>query len=165
MLFWMLLRGPHLGSSGQLFHPAELVVGALAAGCGTWASLLLLPPIPRLRLRPTAGLLIHHLWQALRAGAEVGVWALRRSPPLRPGLLRFKPQLQRGAPSELFTALSCLAPGTLPVETASDGSILYHVLDVERPVRDGLASDEARLKSALDSMHQRPERSQGGSAR
>jgi multicomponent Na+:H+ antiporter subunit E len=98
-------------------------------------------------VRPTrvAELLLHHLWQALRAGSEVALWALQRAPPIRPGVLPFQPRLRRGPRAELFAALSCLAPGTLPIETEADGSLLYHCLDVHRPVGQSLASDEARL--------------------
>jgi multicomponent Na+:H+ antiporter subunit E len=42
-----------------------------------------------------------------------------------------------------FGAFTSLMPGTLPVGTDRDGSLVYHCLDLEQPITASLARDEA----------------------
>lgn len=121
---WLVLTGS--------FAPADLAMGAVAAGLGAWASLRLLPEAPRLRWA--------ELWklpgQMLVAGTDVA-W---RAVTLRiaPGLVPYAPKLE-GAERDAFLAVSALMPGTVP---AAPG--LIHTIDTTQPVAAQMVAEEAR---------------------
>ncbi len=121
---WLVLTGS--------LAPADLAMGAVAAGIGAWASMRLLPAPPLLRWAA--------LWrlpgQMLVAGTDVA-W---RAVTLRiaPGLVPYRPKLE-GAERDAFLAVSALMPGTVP---AAPGAI--HAIDTTAPVAAQMAAEEAR---------------------
>ncbi|MBR0682691.1 Na+/H+ antiporter subunit E [Roseomonas eburnea] len=138
---WVVLAGP---------APDGLVVGLLAAGFATWASLRLMPPLPW-RPRPGALLLLvlRFPWQALRAGTEVALLALdpRRRP--HPGMLAWTPRLKAGRAQDAFLAYASLLPGTLPAGPLDGGAIAIHALDSRTPVGEAMTQEEARFAQAI----------------
>jgi multicomponent Na+:H+ antiporter subunit E len=129
--------------------PADLVVGALTAAAATWVSLRLLPA-ESLRVRPIAlpGLALRFGWQSVRAGLDVARRALAPKVSLNPGFVSYRVGFPPGPARNAFAALTSLLPGTVP---AGDdrGAILYHCLDVDQPVLEELAAEEAVLARAL----------------
>jgi multicomponent Na+:H+ antiporter subunit E len=139
--FWVVLIGT---------APADVAAGVVPAALATWASVWLLPP-GAWRVRPLALLAFapRFIWESLVAGGDVARRALDPRLPIRPGFLRYPMRLPRGPARNAFTAISSLLPGTVPA--GDDGeSVLYHCLDMEQPVMQQLAADEAALAPALD---------------
>jgi multicomponent Na+:H+ antiporter subunit E len=145
---WVLLAGglpagwPGLG--------ADLGIGLLAAAAATWASLSLLPPAPGRRdyvaLARFAG---RFLWQSVAAGVDVALRAFSPKPRLNPGYLAYPVRLPEGPARAGFGALTSLVPGTVPVGADPEGRLVYHCLDMDLPVAEGLAADEALLNLVL----------------
>ena len=99
-----------------------------------------LAPLPRLALRL--------LWQSVSAGIDVARRAFAPRLPLKPGFVPYKTQYRRGPARNAFTSVSSLLPGTLPVRDDDQG-VLYHCLDVERPIAEELAADEAAVSRVI----------------
>jgi len=136
--FWLLLARP------LTFDWVDLAVGLLAAALATWASLRLLPPGPaRLRYRALPRLVARFLWQSLVAGLDVARRVFDPRLPIEPGYLAYPVRIPDGPRRAAFGAFTSLMPGTLPVGTDRDGSLVYHCLDLEQPIAAGLARDEA----------------------
>lgn len=147
--FWLLLARPWSGEPGDAPW-AELVLGVLATVAAVWTSLRLLPPSPgRLRPGALARLAGRFLWQSLAAGIDVARRAFDPRLPIAPGYLAYPVRLPDGPRRDAFGAFTSLMPGTLPVGTDPDGALVYHCLDVNLPVTEGLARDEALLGAAL----------------
>jgi len=148
--FWLLLAAPLRGSSlGALI--ADLVVGALASAWATWLSLRLLPPVPgRIRLAALGRLTGSFLWQSMVGGVDVALRAFHPRMPLNPGFLAYRVGLPPGPGRSAFGALTSLMPGTLPVGTDRDDALVYHCLDLDQPVAEGLAREEALLAQVRD---------------
>lgn len=143
-VLWLLLTAPFPSVSAKLVP--DLVLGALAAGWATWVSLRLLPPTPgRIRWGALARLVLYFLWQSVVAGLDVALRAFDPRLPLRPGFLAYRVGLPPGTARSAFGAFSSLMPGTLPVGTDANDMLVYHCLDLERPVAAGLARDESLL--------------------
>jgi multicomponent Na+:H+ antiporter subunit E len=143
--FWLLLAAPLRGSSLGALIP-DLVVGALASAGATWLSLRLLPPVAgRIRLWPLGRLTLSFLWQSVVGGVDVARRAFHPRMPLHPGFLAFRVGLPPGPGRSAFGALTSLMPGTLPVGTDRDDALVYHCLDLDQPVAEGLAREEALL--------------------
>jgi multicomponent Na+:H+ antiporter subunit E len=138
---WLIVAGP---------DPAGLVVGLGTAVLAAAASRRLLPP-GSARPRPAAWvrLLLRFPGQSVAAGVDIGARAFAPALPLRPGFVCHPPRLPAGSARDAFALLASLVPGSLPAGTAADGSLLVHVLDLDRPVAAGLAGDEVRLGAAL----------------
>jgi multicomponent Na+:H+ antiporter subunit E len=137
---WVVLMGP---------APGDLVVGVLTAAAATWVSLHLLPPAS-LRVRPIAlpGLALRFGWQSVRAGFDVARRALAPKLLLNPGFVSYPVRFPPGPARNAFATLTSLLPGTVPAGD-DQGAILYHCLDVDQPVLEELASEEAVLTRAL----------------
>jgi len=136
--FWLLLARP------ADFAWADLGVGLLAAALATWVSLRLLPPGPiRLRYRALPRLVARFLWQSLVAGLDVARRVFDPRLPIKPGYLAYPVRIPDGPRRAAFGAFTSLMPGTLPVGTDRDGSLVYHCLDLEQPIAASLARDEA----------------------
>jgi multicomponent Na+:H+ antiporter subunit E len=137
---WVVLMGP---------APGDLVVGVLTAAAATWVSLRLLPPAS-LRVRPLAlpGLALRFGWQSVRAGLDVARRALAPKLSLNPGFVSYPVRFPPGPARNAFATLTSLLPGTVPAGD-DQGAILYHCLDVDQPVLDELAREEAVLARAL----------------
>jgi multicomponent Na+:H+ antiporter subunit E len=135
---WLLLARP------SAFAWADLAVGLLAAMLATSASLQLLDPGPsRLRLRALPRLVARFLWQSLVAGLDVARRVFDPRLPIKPGYLAYPVRIPDGPRRAAFGAFTSLMPGTLPVGTDRDGSLVYHCLDLGQPIAVSLARDEA----------------------
>ena len=143
--FWLLLARPW----EMVLAEAALVdlgVGLVAAVLATRVSLRLLPPAPgRLRLGVLARLVGRFLGQSIVGGLDVARRVFDPRLPLKPGYLRYPARLHDGTQRAVFGALTSLIPGTLPVGTDRDGALIYHCLDLDQPIAEGLARDEALL--------------------
>jgi len=137
---WLVIAGA---------EPADLPVGAVAAAAATWTSLLLLPP-GGARSSPIAiaRLALRFLYESIIAGADVARRALDPRLPLRPGFVTYPVRFPPGATRNVFTTLTSLLPGTVPIGEES-GELVYHCLDVDQPVISQLAAEEAALSRAL----------------
>jgi multicomponent Na+:H+ antiporter subunit E len=140
LVLWVVLIG---------VDPGSLVVGLFTASAATWVSLRLLAPgsIP---LRPVAlpSLAARFAWQSVVAGWDIARRALDPRLPVRPGFVSYPVRFPRGPVRNLFTTLTSLLPGTVPAGEDGD-ALLYHCLDVERPVAAELAAEEALVSRAL----------------
>jgi multicomponent Na+:H+ antiporter subunit E len=143
--FWLLLARPWELVLAEAAL-ADLAVGLVAAVLATRVSLRLLPPAPgRLRLGALARLVGRFLGQSIVGGLDVARRAFDPRLPLKPGYLRYPTHIPAGTQQYVFGALTSLVPGTLPVGSDPDGALIYHCLDVDQPVAEGLARDEALL--------------------
>jgi multicomponent Na+:H+ antiporter subunit E len=141
LVLWLVLAG---------VNPADLPAAAVAVVCATWASLRLLPPGgSRLSLPGVARLALRFPGQSLIAGIDVARRAFDPKLPMRPGLVTVSPRLPPGAQRDAFCAFASLLPGTLPVDTNQDGTLLVHCLDVGQPVASQMAADEDVFAQAL----------------
>src|SRR5215813_12537039 len=97
-------------------NPADLVAGVVAILAATRTSLRLLPPSRR-RWRPAslAGLVVRFLHQSVIAGADVARRALDPRLPLTPGFVVYPMGLPPGPAKSMFTTLTSLLPGTVPI--------------------------------------------------
>ena len=138
LAFWVILIGLR-----------DLAAGVLAAIAAAWVSLRLLPR-GTVRLRPIAfaALALRFMWLSVVAGWDVARRALDPRLPVRPGFVAYPVGFPPGAARNVFTALTGLLPGTVPAGD-DGGSLLYHCLDVEQPVVEQLAAEEAVLSRAL----------------
>jgi multicomponent Na+:H+ antiporter subunit E len=59
-------------------------------------------------------------------------------------------RLPPGSARDAFCALASLLPGTVPAGLDARGELVVHCLDVDVPVADQMASDEAHFLAALD---------------
>jgi multicomponent Na+:H+ antiporter subunit E len=142
---WLILFG---------FDPTALVVGALAAVAGTWASLRLLPP-GHWRLHPIAlsRLLFRFFPQSVIAGIDVARRALDPRMPLRPGFVVYRSRLPSGPMQSAFCTMVSLLPGTLPSGSNDSGGLVIHCLDIGQPVVEQLAVEETLFVRALGGEH------------
>jgi multicomponent Na+:H+ antiporter subunit E len=138
---WLILSG---------FQPADLLVGILAAGIATWASLRLLP-LGQWRFRPRAlaAFGLRFLGQSVSAGIDVAWRAFTPRPALRPGFAIYRPRLLQEQAQTVFCTVLSLVPGTLPSGLTKDGDVAIHCLDVEQPVAVQSAVEEELLVRAF----------------
>ncbi len=141
---WILIAGA---------SPADLPAGMIAAALASWASLTLHPPrAQRARPVPLIRLGLRLLFDSVVAGFDVARRALDPRLPLNPGLIRYDTRLPPGPARAAFCTIMSLVPGTLPVGSAPDGTLLVHCLDQAKPVAASLERDEAVLLSALSKV-------------
>lgn len=148
--FWLLLAGPRMiegvTANAAAALSAEWLVGLLATVAATWVSLRLLPSSPgRLHIGALLRLIAHFLWQSMVAGVDVARRAFDPRLPLKPGLVSYPVGIPAGIGRAAFGAFTSLMPGTLPVGTDSNGALVYHCLDLDRPMTAALARDEALM--------------------
>jgi len=130
--------------------PVDAIVGALTASLAARASLRLLPPgAGRLRPGAAAAFVLRLLGHSIAAGSDVARRALDPRLPLRPGFVSHALRLPQGPARDAFCALTSLLPGTVPSGTDARGVLLVHCLDVDQPVAQQLAADEARVARVL----------------
>jgi multicomponent Na+:H+ antiporter subunit E len=139
-VLWLILFGT---------NPVDLPIGIAAAVAASWTSLRLLPQ-GTARASPVAlaRLALRFLVQSVVAGADVARRALDPRLPLRPGFVAYPVSFPPGAARNVFTTLTSLLPGTVPVGD-ENGKLIYHCLDVDQPVVSQLAAEEAALLRAL----------------
>jgi multicomponent Na+:H+ antiporter subunit E len=129
--------------------PADVVAGLATAVAATWVSLLLVPAgSTGVGVGALLTLVPRFLWQSLVAGMDVARRAFDPRLPLRPGFVRYPVRFPPGAVRNTFTSLTSLLPGTVPTGE-ENGSLVYHCLDVDQPVVQQLAAEEAALSRAL----------------
>lgn len=140
LALWVVLIGPGL---------LDVAVGVFAAAAAAWTSVRLTPPAPN-RLRWTAVLRVvpYFLWKSLLAGADVARRALAWRVRVNPGFITYPVALDPGPTRTVFAMFTSLMPGTLPCAGES-GGLVYHCLDVDRPIAADLAGDEALLAGTL----------------
>lgn len=141
LVLWLVLAG---------FKPGDFPAAAVAVAGATWTSLRLLPP-GGWRLSPLgiAKLALRFPRQSLIAGSDVARRALDPRMPLRPGFVAVPLRLSSSTAYDAFCALASLLPGTLPVDTNEDGTLLVHCLDTGQPVRAQMVADEEHFVRAL----------------
>ena len=141
LVLWLVLAG---------FNPGDLPAAVVAVAGATWTSLRLLPPGG---IAPVAA--GHRQARAALpapvadAGIDVARRALDPRLPLRPGFVTVSPRLPPGTQRDAFCAFASLLPGTLPVDTNDDGTLLVHCLDVGQPVAAQMAADEDTLRAGI----------------
>jgi multicomponent Na+:H+ antiporter subunit E len=141
LVLWLVLAG---------FNPGDLPAAVVAVAGATWTSLRLLPRGgSRLSPRGIARLVLRFLGQSLMAGIDVARRAFDPRLPLRPGFVTVSPRLPPGTQRDAFCAFASLLPGTLPIATNDDGTLLVHCLDTGQPVAAQMATDENRFTQAL----------------
>lgn len=129
--------------------PADLLVGGIAVGLATWASLSLLPPaVGRLRIGALLAYLPRFLWQSILAGMDVARRAFDPRLPLEPGFVACPTRLPAGRARNEFAAISSLLPGSVPAGD-EPGAIVFHCLDVSAPVAEQTAAEERALDRVL----------------
>jgi multicomponent Na+:H+ antiporter subunit E len=140
LVLWVVLIGA---------APEDLVVGVVAAALASWTSVRLLPRgALRIRWAPLPGVSLRFLWLSVRAGIDVARRAFSPALPLELGFVSYRVGFPPGPARNVFTALTSLLPGTVPVGE-QDGAIVYHCLDVKQPVHDELAAEEADLQPVI----------------
>jgi multicomponent Na+:H+ antiporter subunit E len=139
--FWLIIAG---------VKPVDMLVGAAAAGLAAYVSLRLLPA-GQWRFRPVAQarLVLRFLWQCVGAGVNVAWRALDPRMPLRPGFVVYRPSLPPGPSRNAFCTMASLLPGTLPCGADENGDLVIHCLDVEQPVAEQFAAEEAIFVNAF----------------
>lgn len=139
-LLWLVLAGT---------GAKDLPVGVLAAIGAAWASQRL---VPEARSLPSPVALVvfavRFFWQSVLGGVQVARIAFDPALPLKTGFVLFRPRLAPGAARDLFSAISSMVPGTLPVGSERDG-LQIHTLDSTQPVAAQMADDETRLAGVL----------------
>jgi multicomponent Na+:H+ antiporter subunit E len=137
IVIWIALSG---GAAG------DLLPGIVAALAATWTSLRLLPPgTARLQPRALSEFVLRFLLRSVMAGADVARRALDPRLPLRPGFVRYPLGLPAGARRNIFTSLTSVLPGTVPLGADEGGALVIHCLDTGQPVAAQLAAEEAML--------------------
>ena len=138
--FWIVLIG---------VDPADTTVGVAAAAIASGVGLRLRPSdAPRLRVPTLPRLALRFLWESLVAGADVARRALDPQLPLRPGLVHHPVGSPPGPWRDAFAAFTSMAPGTVVV-AEDEAGLVYHCLDLDRPMAEQLASAEALLRRSL----------------
>jgi multicomponent Na+:H+ antiporter subunit E len=141
LVLWLVLAG---------VNPGDLPAAAVAVVGATWASLRLLPSGgSRLSPMGIARLALRFPRQSLMAGIDVARRALDPRLPLCPGFVTVSPRLPPGTQRDAFCAFASLLPGTLPIDTNEDGTLVVHCLDVGQPVAAQMAADEDLFARAL----------------
>jgi multicomponent Na+:H+ antiporter subunit E len=144
LMLWLLIAGT---------NPSDFPAGMVAAGLASWASLILHPPGARgVRLVPLTWLGLSVLLNSVVAGFDIAWRALDPKLPLNPGVVRYAPDLPEGPARAVFSTIASLVPGTLPMGSAPDGTLLVHCLDTAQPVAASLARDEAALRRSLNEV-------------
>lgn len=135
-----------IGSLGR----SDVAVGVLVALAAAGSSVWLHPPGDRaIRLVPLAGFVARFMRDSLVAGVDVARRAFAPGMPLRPGFVTYVPELLPGDARVLFTDISSLMPGSVPVGIESNGAVVFHCLDTSQPVVAQLGELEARLAVVL----------------
>jgi multicomponent Na+:H+ antiporter subunit E len=139
--FWLVLS---LGASGGL------PFGVVAATAATWISLRLVPADGYdIRWGALLRFLPHFLWQSVVAGVDVARRAFDPRMPLRPGFVSYPIGFRSATARNTFTTITSLLPGTVPCGV-KDSQLVYHCLDIGRPVAAELAAEEQRLATVID---------------
>ena len=141
LMLWVILT--------QSVKPADLICGLISTIIATHMSLRLLPPaMGQVRLAALLIFVPHFLMQSLLGGIDVARRALHPRLPLQPGFVVYRVDFPPGMARNQFAIITSLLPGSVPVDETEDG-LVYHCLDVTRPVVEQLADEEGRLAGVL----------------
>ncbi len=136
---------------------ADSLVGAIAALAAARLSLDLRPPgAGSVRYLSLARLAASFLRDSLMAGIDVARRVFSPSLPLQAGFVTYTPATPPGDARTLFTDITCLMPGSVPVGSDATGALVYHCLDTRQPVAAQLAEQEALFCTALGYDRLRP---------
>lgn len=132
-LLWLALTNGDLGTWW---------LGALGIGIATLASLILLPPAPRL-WSPVGTLLFvgFFLRQSLIAGVDVARRSFSRGPDLDPAFIEFPLRLPEEDARVFFSNTISLLPGTLGAELRGR-NLRVHTLAIKDDLHDELRHTE-----------------------
>jgi multicomponent Na+:H+ antiporter subunit E len=117
---WLVLAG---------WSPSDILAGIPAAALAAWASVVLLPPAPRLKPLRVLHYAAVFIWQSVAAGMDVALRVFRPNMSLHPGIVKVAPRLPPGSARLLFRGLASLQPGSLACGVDEDGNLLFHCLD------------------------------------
>jgi multicomponent Na+:H+ antiporter subunit E len=79
------------------------------------------------------------------AALEVARYAFRRRPGLHPGFVTYDCGIPSGTKRDFYLSMVSLMPGSLPVDVDENGRVIIHCLDVNQPIVEQMADNEARL--------------------
>jgi multicomponent Na+:H+ antiporter subunit E len=96
---------------------------------------------------------LRFLRQSIVAGIDVARRALDPRLPLRPGFVVHRTHLPPGPMRNAFCTMTSLLPGTLPCGSDGSHGLVIHRLDINQPVAEQLAREEALLMRALGWTH------------
>ena len=134
-------------------EPADIAVGLISAALATWASLNLLPAgAMRPRLLGVLAIAARFPGQAIVAGWDVALRAMRSEIRLDPGNVSYRYASASGPARQTFDSVMSLFPGTLPSGLDAKGEQVIHCLDVAQPVADQMAQEEAAFRRAFAAM-------------
>ena len=126
--------------------PMSLVAGAITATLVTWSSLRLFPAsTTRIRILPFLTLALHFMRSSIVAALEVAKYAFRPQPGLNPGFVTYDCGIPAGTKRDLYLSMVSLMPGSLPVDVDENGRVMMHCLDINQPIVEQMADNEARL--------------------
>ena len=126
--------------------PIGLVAGLITAGLVTWSSLKLFPAsATRFRVLPLLALALHFMGSSIVAALEVAKYAFRRQPGLHPGFVTYDCGIPAGTKRDLYLSMVSLMPGSLPVGVDENSRVTMHCLDIDQPIVEQMADNEARL--------------------
>jgi multicomponent Na+:H+ antiporter subunit E len=134
----------------------DLVIGAVAAAVAAWTSLSLWPSGAGCASASIPAYSVRFVRQSIGAGIEVAKYAFARRVELNPGFTTYRTCLPPGMRREALCTVMSLQPGKMPVETAPDGTMRIHCLDMSHAVEAELSEDEATFLKIL-----KPERAHG----
>ncbi len=141
-LVWVVLSGG---------KGVDVVPGIMAAIAATALSLALFPTRRgRLRLVPLGEYAVRFVAQSVTAGIDVARRALDPRLPVNPGYVHHPLLLPPGPARNIFTTLTSLLPGTVPIGPDTRGRLVVHCLDVAQPVAAQLAAEEALFMRIID---------------
>jgi multicomponent Na+:H+ antiporter subunit E len=147
LALWVCLIG-----IGQM----DLAVGVVAAAVAAWTSLSLWPSGAGCSSASIPAYSARFVRQSIRAGIEVAKFAFARHVELKPGFTTYRTHLPPGMRREALCTIMSLQPGKMPVETAPDGTMRIHCLDMSHAAEAELSEDEATFLKIL-----KPERAHG----
>jgi multicomponent Na+:H+ antiporter subunit E len=144
-IVWVILSGD--GS-------VDMAPGIVAVLGATAVSLWALPPVKgNVQPLAMAEFGLRFLGQSVLAGADVARRALDPRLPVNPGFVRYATGFPPGPARNLFTTLTSLLPGTVPVGADESGALVIHCLDIGQPVTTQLAAEEALLVRVIGRTH------------
>jgi multicomponent Na+:H+ antiporter subunit E len=126
--------------------PIGLVAGLITAGLVTWLSVNLFPPsATRIRVLPSLAMALHFMRSSIVAALEVAKYAFRRQPGLHLGFVTYECGIPAGTKRDLYLSMVSLMPGSLVVDVEENGRVIMHCLDINQPIAEQMADNEARL--------------------
>ena len=128
-----------LGRTG----PVDLVVGIVVAVLVASVSLALIPSAYRtVSINGIVRFALRFVARSLMAGVDVAGRVLGTRVRVQPDILSMNCAVPTGVMRQLFSSLSSLQPGILPLG-GGESTIRIHSLDIDGPVESEMAADAA----------------------